>query len=167
MSEPTNEIRVQIIQAIKTLVETAFGPTAETQADRVYRSVTAGAWTPGGKAPRCVISDAGQQGEDIDRADAQGQDPSQPYDLESRRTLRIQLTLDLPAQWDRPASYIQWINHIERLTGLICAADLNVAGIETTHYIDDDLWTATLQSGASIQIWTLNYETDYWVTLST
>ncbi len=165
MSDPTpnpNEIRVQIIDAVTAAVLAAYGPAGSVE--KTFRAVNLGAWRPGAHpAPSCVVSDAGQGAADLDRAGG-GEDG---YDLQSQRTLRIQLTLELPAQWDRPASYRKWINTVENLHGLICAAALNVAGIEQTRYVADDIWTAALTDSTSVQIWTLDYETDYFISLVT
>lgn len=141
-----DSLRVKILKATRERLNLLFGPKAERS---YFREVNRGPWDPAGSSiNRLTVIDDGQ---------------STKYATDHLRdnTLKVQLLIDLHDNWLAEGGFETWSNRVEEI--IACLQNWMTPGcaIIRYDYISDDPFTAILTSGASRQIWTIDFSVQY------
>lgn len=155
----TNEIRTEILKAIAARIETLWGPAGTVS--KKLRAVKNGRWQPKAQpAPCATVTDDGQRASETWRGD-DGADSRAAGSATQQMTLAVCVLLELPAQWDRDDGGAGWTDFIERLRADLTNWRDASLGVIECRYSDDSPWQAVLQSGGSLDVWTINFDVEY------
>ena len=141
--------RTTILDAAKTALDGWYGPSGSE--DRIFRKVWRRAWRPNNSVrPAATIVDNGQK-----RVENEDDAESEIF------AVAWVIVIDLAENWDRQDPYTEWSDYIADIIKKFhnwCGAG---CGEFNTTYVSDDPFDVLLVDGASKEIWTIEFETQY------
>ncbi len=146
-------LRVRMLRALKGVLEAVLVDGE----DAPLRGIRIGPWKPGLPAPGATITDLG-----IRPTEHWGERDGQ--DIGAEQILRVGITLDLPANWDRSQGGEDWAAVVEGIHVLVNrwpAADTSGLGLITARVVSDEPLEGILDGGKSTHIWALEAEVNY------
>ena len=149
---PDLDSRSAILDGVRDMLVTYFGPAAAITADRVLRAATLGPWTghDGVSLPKATVLDGGQS-----------RDESRQIDGGDYLKLRVRIVLDLEDNWDREATMQTWSGIVQRIVAKSCLLSVSGVAVEVVDYIGDNPWEFMIGSASALADWVIDLDVVY------
>jgi len=138
--------RTKIVDAIKTRLNTLFGPSATLE--KLFEEVRRCKLRPAPQRPMATVLDDGQS--------RGGNDD----DTSTERLLQVRIALHLFEDWEKAPANQEWEDNVEKI---IFAMEnyLPPYGCLSVKYQSDEPFDVLFLGGASEAIWVINFEVKY------
>lgn len=155
MTTPHIALRTKILNAAAGAIATQYGPSG---LEKKFRTMRKGPWKPDLTAPACTTTDTGRR---------RG-DPTPDGTNNSTQIQMLNITLDLPANWDKDDGGAAWAIVVEGIEVLLARLPYasNDMGLISVEVVLDAPLEVILEAGKSKHIWSLDVEVRHAATFS-